>query len=315
MAETTQRIFKAVHSGLPKAKRTILWLLKMILPISLGVQLLQYSGLLDTIAVVLNPLFQAVGLPGASSIAFVCSIFLPLYAPVAIIGTMALTVRQMTILAIMCLISHNTLVESAVQKRTGSSYPFIMALRISMSFVAAFIWNALLPADMGASLHAAVKTVSEQSLMDVLRIWFEGAVSLSLKIILIVTALMILQRLLEEFKIMDALSRIFAPVMSIMGLPKACSFLWFVANIIGLTYGGAVLIEQVEEGKLSLSDARRLNNHLAISHSLLEDTMVFVVIGVPVFWITLPRILLAIVVVWCGRFFSSLLKRREAFSH
>jgi hypothetical protein len=79
-----------------------------------------------------------------------------------------------------------------------------------------------------------------------------------------------------------------------------------VANIIGLTYGSAILIEQVQEGKLRLQDARMLNNHLAISHSLLEDTALFVVLGVPVFWITVPRVALAILVVWSIRLFSSL---------
>jgi len=53
---------------------------------------------------------------------------------------------------------------------------------------------------------------------------------------------------------------------------------------------------------------------LAISHSLLEDTMVFVAIGVPVFWITIPRIFLAIVVVWMIRFILYLLRCQETFN-
>jgi len=301
MIETSQRIMRAVKGGLPKARRTILWLLKLILPISLAVQLLMYSGLLDYFALILNPVFQAIGLPGASSIAFVCSIFLPLYGPIAIIGTMGLTVRQMSILAIMCLISHNTLVESAVQKRTGSSFAFIMVLRIGMSFLAAFLWNLILPEDMGGATTTALVKAAEQTFLQVLLVWAGGAASLSLKIILIVSGLMILQRLLEEFHIMDALARIFAPLMRFMGLSKDCSFLWFVANIIGLTYGSAILIEQVEAGKVGRGDARMLNNHLAISHSLLEDSLLFIAIGVPVFWVTVPRLLLAIVVVWVIR--------------
>jgi len=138
-----------------------------------------------------------------------------------------------------------------------------------------------------------------------LKTWAIGAGSLTIKVIVIVTALMILQRLLEEFKIMDALAKIFAPVMTVMGLSKNSSFLWFVANIIGLTYGSAILIEQVEAGKITRKEARMLNNHLAISHSLLEDTLIFVAIGVPILWITFPRVLLAIIVVWILR----LLKR------
>jgi len=302
------RILKAVRGSFPKAGRTIFWLLKLIIPISLAVRLLQYSGLLDYVSVVLNPLFQAVGLPGSSSIAFVCSIFLPLYAPIAIISSLGMTVREMTILAIMCLISHNTLVESAVQKRTGSSYFFMLGLRIGMSFLAAFIWNLVLPENMGTATSVAFVQVADIPLSQVLMDWASGIVVLSIKIALIVTALMILQRLLEEFRIMDALSRIFAPMMRFMGLSKDCSFLWFIANIVGLTYGSAILIEEVEEGKLSRSDAKMLNNHLAISHSLLEDTLIFVAIGVPILWITVPRVLLAIAAVWVIRGVSGMLK-------
>lgn len=312
MNRTNQRIWNATKSGLPKAKRTIIWLLKLIIPISLAVRLLQYTGALEYVSLALNPVFHAVGLPGEASIAFVCSIFLPLYAPIAIASSLSLTIRQLTILGIMCLISHNTLVETAVQKKTGSNFAFIWLLRISMSFVAAFLWNWMLPQEMGAAPALSVAAVAEQAIGPVLLIWAQGALALCLKITLIVTALMIFQRILEEFHIMDMLSKTFAPVMRFMGLSKDSSFLWFVANIIGLTYGSAVLIEQVQDGKISAKDASMLNNHLAISHSLLEDTSLFVVVGVPVFWLTVPRVLLAIVVVWAIRFFKNLFPKFQS---
>jgi len=301
MIQVSQRIVNAVKSGLLKAKQTIFWLIKLVLPISFLVSLLQYSGILGSVSVILNPVFQMIGLPGSASIAFVCSIFMPLYAPAAIVSTIGLTVRQMTIMAIMCLISHNTFVETAVQKKTGSSYLFILFLRYSMSFIAAFIWNAMLPADLGSASHIIESNVAELNMSQALLFWAEGAVRLCIKMSLIVTALMILQRLLEEFHIMDALARFFAPVMRFMGLSKDCSFMWLVANTLGITYGGAILVDQVHEGKLAINDVRMLNIHLAISHSLLEDTSVFVVIGVPVFWVTVPRILLAVLVVWIIR--------------
>lgn len=311
MQQTKQRLWSAVKSGLPKAKRTIIWLLKMILPISLAVRLLQFTGVLDTVSVFLNPIFQAVGLPGEASIAFVSSIFLPLYAPIAIASSLTLTIRQLTILAIMCLISHNTLVESAIQKKTGSNFAFIWFLRISMSFFAAFVWNWLLPADMGMAPVLALSSVAEQTLGAVLWIWAQGAIVLSIKIALIVSALMILQRILEEFRIMDLLSKAFAPFMLFMGLARNSSFLWLVANIVGLTYGSAIIIEQVEEGKISTKDVKNLNNHLAISHSLLEDTAIWAVMGVPLFWVTVPRVALAIVVVWSVRGFEKIFQKKE----
>lgn len=284
----------------------------MILPISLAVRLLQYTGLLTYIAALLHPVFQAIGLPGASAIAFVCSLFLPLYAPIAIIGTLHLTIREISILAIMCLISHNTFVESAVQKKTGSSFWFVWCLRVGMSFVAAFLWNLMLPKDMGMPSETMVP-LEELTFWPMLLDWGGGALKLSLNMALIVTGLMILQRLLEDFLVMDWLARVCAPLMRLMGLSKDGSFLWFVANIIGLTYGSAILIEQMENQRLNLPDARMLNNHLAISHSLLEDTLLFVAIGVPIFWVTVPRVLLAIAVVWVIRGVQRLYNLRGDF--
>jgi hypothetical protein len=307
MNTSQNRLWLAAKSGLPKARRTIFWLLKMILPISLAVRLLQYSGILEYVSSLLNPIFQSVGLPGAASIAFVSSVFLPLYAPIAIASSLSLSIRQLSILAIMCLISHNTLVESAIQKKTGSHFAFIWFLRICMSFVAAYLWNVLLPEHMGMSQLQAVEN-ADQDLGAVLLLWAQGALSLSLKIAVIVTALMVLQRILEEYKVMDLLSNGFAPVMQVMGLSRNSSFLWLVANIVGLTYGSAIIIEQVQEGKIDVKDVRNLNNHLAISHSLLEDTALWVAVGVPLFWLTVPRVALAIVVVWVVRGFGKILR-------
>ena len=96
-------------------------------------------------------------------------------------------------------------------------------------------------------------------------------------------------------------------MMKIFGLPKESSFMWFVGQILGLTYGSAVMIEQVHQNEISKKDANQLNYHLAINHSLLEDTLLFVAIGVPGIWIIAPRFILAIIVVWGLRLFNEYL--------
>ena len=93
--------------SLKKSARTSVWLLKIILPISLLVRFLEYAGALAWIADYLNPVFVHLGLPGSTAIVFITSIFLPLYAPLAIITSMSITLRELTILALMCQIAHN----------------------------------------------------------------------------------------------------------------------------------------------------------------------------------------------------------------
>lgn len=317
MTTTYKRLYNSTVNAFPKAGKTIWWLLKIILPISFSVSLLQYWGIIALIATYLTPAFSLIGLPGESAIVFISSIFLSLYAPIAIIATLPLDMREITILAVMCLITHNMIIETAIQKKTGSSAFVMFSLRVTTSFIAAYLLNLMLPEQIGLT-HAVQENVVFTNYTDMLKSWFIGAGSLSLKIILIVTGLMILQNVLKEFKILDIISKIFAPLMRVFGLSAESSFLWFVAQTLGLTYGSAVIIEEVERNEISHYDANLLNYHIAINHSLLEDTLLFVAIGVPAGWMIAPRLVLAIVVVWVVRFLlriKSSTKNRRALQN
>ncbi|HET7733081.1 MAG TPA: nucleoside recognition domain-containing protein, partial [Paludibacter sp.] len=208
---TTKRLLNSTTTALPKAGKTIWWLLKIILPVSLFVSFLQYWGIIAQLANLLAPAFSIIGLPGESAVVFISSIFLPLYGPIAIISSLPLEIREITILAIMCLISHNLIVETAIQKKTGSSAAAIFSVRIITSFAAAYILNMLLPEHLGSSriIH---KNIIFNSLPAMLNNWMINAGWLSLKIAMIITGLMILQNILKEFNILNFLSKAFAPL-------------------------------------------------------------------------------------------------------
>ena len=300
MNTLSKRLYTSSKSALPKAGKTIWWLLKIILPISLIVSFLQYWGVIAQIAILLSPAFSLIGLPGESAVVFITSIFVPLYGPIAIIATLPMDMREITILALMCLISHNLFVECAVQKKTGSSALIMFFLRLSASILGALILNLLLPEHIG-SARVVQKSIEFTGLTQMLGNWITSAGYLSLKIALIITGLMILQSILKEFNILSVISKTFAPLMRMMGLSNDSSFLWFVAQTLGLGYGSAVMIEEVENKSITPKSANLLNYHIAINHSLLEDTLLFVAIGVPAGWIIAPRFIMAILVVWSVR--------------
>lgn len=56
-------------------------------------------------------------------------------------------VGTVTILALMCLISHSLAIETAVQKKTGTSFSLILVVRLCVSFAGVFTLNLLLPPD------------------------------------------------------------------------------------------------------------------------------------------------------------------------
>jgi hypothetical protein len=309
---TAARAISAVRSALPAAFASVRWLLTIMVPVSLAVTLLNYSGVIRIVSDFLDPAFRAVGLPGSSAFVFLTSVVLNIYSAIAVISTLGFTIREVTILALMCLISHNFFVELAVQKRTGSALLRMVALRLGMSFAGALVLNALLPAAPAAAADQAVNAAASAGFGTLLAGWAADTFFLVLKVSLIVTGLMILQNILKEFGVIGLLSRAFSPLLRLLGLPGQTTFLWIVANVIGLAYGAAVMFEETDSGKLRKTDADLLNHHTAVNHSMLEDTLLFAAIGVPALWIMVPRVVLAAAAVWARRFELYLRGRRQA---
>lgn len=291
-----------------KSGRTAIWLLKIILPVSLLVRLADYFGLLAYIAEFLNPVFVHLGLPGSTAIVFITSIFLPLYAPLAIIISMPITLRELTILAIMCQTAHNLPVESAIQAKTGTSFWAMNILRISVSVIIGLILNYILPENMGMPLFAQTQVEQISSIGELLLAWLINGVKMAALIFFIVAALNILYQLLEKYRLIGKLSKAIEPILKVFGLPNSVAFLWLIGYIVGLAYGGALMMDQLSEGKISRTDVRTLNWHLAISHSILEDNLLFAALGVSIWWILITRLLVAAIVVWARNLFIKLLK-------
>lgn len=284
-----------------KSGYTIWWLLKIILPVSLLVRLLDFYGLLTLMAGLLDPVFVYLGLPGSTAIVFITSIFLPLYAPLAIITSMSIGLRELTILALMCQISHNLPVESAIQAKTGTPFWTVTALRITMSIVVGLVLNLILPQDMGTPAFIRTEVMAVTSLTGVLLLWLKSSLQVMLLITVIVFSLNLLYRLLDVYRLIPKLSRGVEPSLRFFGLPTSTAFLWLIGYIVGLAYGGALMMDQMRDGKVNRTDANLLNYHLAMSHSVLEDNLLFVALGVSLWWILGVRFVIAWIVVWGRR--------------
>ena len=116
--------------------------------------------------------------------------------------------------------------------------------------------------------------------------WCYSTLSILVKMTLLIYSLAILQRILSEFGVIRWVSKFLKPLLLLFGLPARCSFLWIIANILGIAYGGAVMMEEVRAGKLSLRDIKLVNQHIGISHSNLEDLTLVASIG-GIWWVML----------------------------
>ena len=98
------RLYKCVLRAIPRSLSICVWLLKVMLPISLAVRILQHVGFINWLAGWLTPVFSYIGLSGDSAFVFLTSIFLPLSPTIAVMTTLTITLREATILAVIAIV-------------------------------------------------------------------------------------------------------------------------------------------------------------------------------------------------------------------
>lgn len=298
----SERITRAFASGLKKSVATVWFLLRIMIPTSLAVAILGWSGLLAGFAKLLSPLMKGLGLPGEAALVFLSGALLNNYSAIAVMSSLSLSLRHATILAFMCLVAHNLIIETTVMKSAGSSVLKMVVLRIGTAIVGAFILNILLPESMSRTVFSAALEAGTSNFGTMLGAWGRSTILLVTRITFFVFVIMITQELFEEFRIVHLVSRLLAPLMQVFGLPPQASFLWIVVNVVGYAYGAGIIKSEYESGKMKKQEGDLFNHHAAISHSLLEDSILYAAISLPIFWLVVPRLLLAIAVVWIERF-------------
>ena len=285
-----------LRQAVPTAGASALWLLKLVIPISLGGTLAHHYGVLDMIARWLNPLFSVLGLPGSSAVAFVSGATAGTYAGIAAMMSMPLTMREATILALMIALCHALPMECAVNRKTGSSFWKMGIIRVVMAIVCAILLNLVLPPMEERYMFLGAESGGELS--EVMTLWAWSQLKMSVVVFLIIYALMAVQRLMEAYSLLRPLSLRLAPLMRFFGLPEGAAYMWLVGNVLGISYGSAVMVDLEERGIISRKEANDVNYHLIMNHSMLEDTIVFAATGISAVLLISVRVAFALVLVW-----------------
>jgi hypothetical protein len=155
----------------------------------------------------------------------------------------------------------------------------------------------------------------EATLFLMLKDWTLETLILSGKIFAIIMILMIIIEVMKNYDLIDRILRFMSPILKILGLNKNAGILWLTAVMFGLAYGGAVIVEETKEGKLSREDLEQLHLSIGINHAMIEDPALFLSLGLSPFWLWIPRIIVAIVAVWFYKgilLFSSIFSKAKA---
>jgi hypothetical protein len=271
--------------------------MKIIVPMSLLTAIVDWSGLLHHLDFLLKPLTGFLNLPTSAALPLIIGMLSSVYGGMAAMAVLPFSTAQMTLMAVFILMCHSLIQEGIIQGTSGI-HPLKATL---VRLVAAVVTVLLIAPWVGSSTEmpaaAGGLTTVHPAFMEMIRHWAETTLLLSVKIFFIIMALLILLECLKSFDLVEGLVRFLSPFLRLMGLDQKVGFLWMTAVIFGLSYGGAIIVEEAKSGHLSRDDLEILHLSIGMNHSMVEDPPLFLPMGIHPFWIYVPRLVMAIVTV------------------
>ena len=290
---------------------------KVIFPVTLLVGILQHTPVLQYLINAVAPIMGIFGLSGEAAIPLVIGNFLNLYAGIGAILTLDLTVKEVFILAVMLSFSHNLLVESTVAAKVGLKIWVILAVRLGLAFSAGIIINLVWKGG-GELAQYGMVAKSEEAVTGFFPIILDatqrGLMGI-LQLAIIVIPLMILVQYMKELGWLAVFSKWMGPFTRLLGMKENTSTTMAAGLVIGLAYGAGVMIQAVKEDNVSKKDLTLAFIFLVACHAVVEDTLIFIPLGIPVWPLLAIRVTTAILLTIAVAFIwkrLELAKRKEA---
>lgn len=316
MTSSPSSVVSAVARVVRDAAGICLDLFKIMIPILIAVKLLKELGWIAYLAKPLAPLMGLVGLPPECGLTFATAMANNLYAALAVHAALvpsmpALSVAQATVLATMMLIAHNLFVEGAIAKQCGVGFWGQVGLRLGGAFACgAGMWAVL---SATGWLSGPAPLLFAPSAADAsLTAWALGELRNLGLVACVITGLVGLMRLLDRLGVTRLFRAALLPFLRLMGIGGEAATITVIGLVMGLAYGGGLILHDVQQGRLSRQDVFAAVSLMSLSHALIEDTLLMCLIGASLWGTFAARLVFSLVVVavlsrLVGRF-----SRREA---
>jgi hypothetical protein len=258
-------------------------LLKVMIPVMILVRLAVEFGAIEVVGKLIAPVMGWVGLPGEMGFVWVTAMIVNIYAGAAALLTILpeypLTIAQATILGSMILIAHSLPIEQRIAQKAGAGFLFTLSLRI----IAAMLYGIML--SVFYSKFAEFQQPAEVvflSLAPPAQDWLSWAIS-SIKslwsIFWIIFVLLFGLRLLDILKITPLLAKALSPFLRLMGIGEKATSMTVTGALLGISYGGALIIQEARSGNLAEKDIFLSLSFMCLCHGLIEDTLFVMAFG------------------------------------
>lgn len=285
-----------LYSGLLAGLKTTWILGKVIFPVTLIVTLLSFTPVIDWVIYLCTPFMKWLGLSGETAIPLVLANLLNLYAGIGAVLSLDLTVKEVFILAVMMSFSHNLIIESAVAAKIGLRVSVTIAVRLGLALISAVLihlfWQG--GADPAQYGFIAAPEAAPEGWLAILLYALQKAFMGIVQLALIVLPLMLFIQWMKDRHFLKRFTQYMTPVTKLLGLAPNTATTLGAGLLFGLAYGAGVIIQAVQEDDIKKKDIYLLFIFLVACHAVVEDTLIFVPLGIPVWPLLLIRLAVAI---------------------
>jgi hypothetical protein len=286
---------------LKNASHISLTLFKLMIPIIIIIKILEQMGLVNLLSEWLTPVMELVGLPGAMGLVWATAMVTNLYGGIVVYASLAadvpMTVAQVTIISSMMLIAHALPIEARIAQKAGVSFSLTVLLRVGMAILFGVIFNQLYYIANWLQ-QPTVLLWSAGEIDSTLSTWVYNQIKGLVLIFCIVLALVLLLDVLKRIGVIQWINNLLRPVLHRLGIAQEAETITLVGLTLGISYGGVLLINEARAGHIKPRDVLFSVSLLGLSHSLIEDTLLMMLIGADLSGILIGRVIFTLIIIF-----------------
>ena len=274
-------------------------LFRIMIPIIIVIKVVEELGGIVILSEWLSPIMESVGLPKEMGLVWATTILTNIYAGLIILinSDVPLTVAQASVLGSMMLLAHSLPIEGAIAKKAGVSWLATLSVRVGGSLVLAWLLNIGYQYGDLLNYPATVLWQPEVSSDRSYIGWAIGQLKNFTVIFMVISALLLLLKTLKVLGIEKLMAMLLRPFLRLLGISKDATNLTIIGITLGLSFGGGLLINEAKKGYISARDVFTAVMLLNLLHSLIEDTLLILLIGADFYTIFWGRVVFSVLIV------------------
>ena len=277
-----------------------LTLFKIMIPTLIVVKIVQDLGGIIILNNIMTPFLSVIGLPNQMAIVITTTMLTNPYVGLIVFSNLNISgdfsIAQASILASFMLLTHSLPIEVLISRKSGARARAILTLRVGAAFVLCYFLHIIFSVTDWLS-GPALTALPDVSVSNTLFEWILGQIKGLLFIQIVIIILIFFLELLRMIGVEKLIRITLRPFLRLMGIGDQAATIAIVGVTLGISFGGGLLIKEVESGTIPKKDVFGVLCFINLLHSVFEDTGVAMLLGPSLFIILVVRIIFTVLVV------------------